>query len=140
MDTITTQGILLATSIVTLFVTSAVNVKRYRSEKVIDREYSEELQEYREVVSKILKHDDDIEYLKRCREADKKEDMARMRIELVSELKRCIQQNYRTMIDIESIDPLLDIYFDEQHKGNGVVKELSKVYHNLEIKSDNLLS
>lgn len=130
---------LFATAVATLITAGAgavFNVWQYRENKHIDKGYELDKTWKQNVNDQLEQNSTDIQDIRETLNQNKKEDMAQLRVTIVRELKRCIADGYRTQTDNETIEPLLDIYFDDNHNGNGVVRQLAKTYHSLPFKID----
>lgn len=108
----------------------------YRKQKKVDKEFILDIDWKDNVDKKLEKNQEDIQDIRNTLNQNKAEDMARLRVLIVRELRRCIADGYRTQADIETIEPLLDIYFDDAHNGNGIVRQLARAYNNLELRVD----
>lgn len=123
-------------TVATTGTTAVLNAWQYRKNKHIDKEFVLDIEWKDNVDAKLEKNQKDIQDIRATLNQNKKEDMARLRVLIVRELRRCLADGFRTQTDNETIEPLLDIYFDDEHNGNGVVRQLAKAYHNLELRID----
>lgn len=134
--------VLIGTVALTTLTTGATtiwNVWSYKKQKQIDRGDVMSSERFDELEKKTNENSTDIKDIKATLAQTQKEYMAGLRVDIVRELKRCLKQKFRTQTDNETIEPLLDIYFDENHNGNGVVKQLTKAYHALPLETDEYL-
>ncbi len=135
----TSHMIILASSIITTIVSGIVGAISYRDRVKTDTNANEEINKYKNVVKRVDSLEAEQKADRAWQTRHDSEQLAKMRVILINELKRCIKQKYKTDVDIELIEPLLQIYFSKPYTGNGVVKSYDKIYQTLPFKQDSLL-